>query len=281
MIHEFGFVILEISPSEPHDSGYYTCKATNKQGSDSVKAQIKVQGGSGISQDYQQPYRKGQIEKLDEYLNRPPEQPVIPDKQFDQPLFLDQLGDLGEFMEAESCHFEAKLEPVGDTSLRIYWYHNGELIPYSSRIQTRNDFGLVSLTVKHLIPEDSGDYVCLAVNSKGQAQSNGRVLCRSKVDVEAPKFVTSLAAQLIGIPEGEDVHMECRFTPVTDPKLQILWYFNDKPLLTGSRFKMVYDFGYVSLDIKGAISEDTGKYKCRAVNEKGEAFTECVLSVTS
>lgn len=77
------------------------------------------------------------------------------------------------------------------------------------------------------------------------------------------------------------MHLECRVTPVTDPKLQILWYFNDKPLLTGSRFKMVQDFGYVSLDISGAIPEDSGTYTCRALNDKGEASSSCMFTVSA
>lgn len=90
-----------------------------------------------------------------------------------------------------------------------------------------------------------------------------------------------MQTELAGVQEGDDVHLECRVTPVTDPKLQILWYFNDKPLLTGSRFKMVHDFGYVSLDILHTIAEDSGVYTCRAVNDKGEASSSCNFTVTA
>lgn len=120
--------------------------------------------------------------------------------------------------------------------------------------------------------------------------------------MDPPSFTSPLATEISDAQEGDDVHMECRFAPVTDPKLQIFWYFNEKPLLTGSRFKMVkfnassrymilscpytkyyeqvHDFGYVSLDVKGVIPEDTGRYTCRAVNEKGEASSGCSLQVT-
>lgn len=48
--------------------------------------------------------------------------------------------------------------PVGDPTLRIEWQHNNHAIPYSNRIQMTNDFGVISLLIKHLIAQDSGEY---------------------------------------------------------------------------------------------------------------------------
>jgi len=62
--------------------------------------------------------------------------------------------------------------------------------------------------------------------------------------------------------------MECHFGPLTDPTIEILWSFNGKPLLAGSRFVMTNDFGYVAMDILQAIPEDSGLYTCQAVNIK-------------
>lgn len=42
MIHDFGFVVLELSPSEPQDTGKWTCRATNRNGSDEVSCDLKV-----------------------------------------------------------------------------------------------------------------------------------------------------------------------------------------------------------------------------------------------
>lgn len=42
MIHDFGFVVLEMSPAEPQDTGKWTCRATNKNGTDEVSCDIKV-----------------------------------------------------------------------------------------------------------------------------------------------------------------------------------------------------------------------------------------------
>lgn len=108
-----------------------------------------------------------------------------------------------------------------------------------------------------------------------------KIAFRSKVDIEQPKFVVQLRPQLMDIQEGDDVHMECRVSPSTDPHLQILWYFNQQLLSNNKRFTMVHDFAYVSLDIKHVIPKDSGMYTCRAVNEKGEASTMCDFNITS
>ena len=54
-------------------------------------------------------------------------------------------ADLGAVGEAEAAHFECQLEPIGDPTLRIEWLHNGQPLPYSSRIQMSHDFGFVAL----------------------------------------------------------------------------------------------------------------------------------------
>lgn len=45
------------------------------------------------------------------------------------------------------------LEPIGDPSMRIEWQHNGHSVPYSNRIHLSNDFGVITLMIKHLIAQ--------------------------------------------------------------------------------------------------------------------------------
>lgn len=58
------------------------------------------------------------------------------------------------------------------------------------------------------------------------------------------------------------------------------WFVNGKPLQSASRFKSAYDFGFVTLDIHHAYSEDSGIYTCRASNSKGQAVTTGTLKCT-
>ena len=48
---------------------------------------------------------------------------------------------------------------------------------------------------------------------------------------------------------------------------------------TGHRFKPLYDFGFVVLDIKYVFPEDSGTYTCKASNQYGQDEISCVVKV--
>ena len=71
---------------------------------------------------------------------------------------------------------------------------------------------------------------------------------------------------MIDLVDGDSVHLQCQLTPVSDPGIKIEWTFDGKPLPQSSRLKTVSDFGFVTLDISGVDSRDSGEYICRATN---------------
>ena len=94
----------------------------------------------------------------------------------------------------------------------------------------------------------------------------------------APKFLNDLPD--VQLNEHENIHVDLRVTPVNDPTMVIEWFVNGRPLLTGSRVKTLNEFGFIALDIKGAIAEDSGCYSVRASNLLGEAIRQCQITVT-
>ena len=58
------------------------------------------------------------------------------------------------------------------------------------------------------------------------------------------------------------------------------WYLNDLPVITGSRIRSSYDFGFISMDIKGVIPEDSGTYSVRAKSALGEDVRQCQVIIT-
>ncbi len=120
---------------------------------------------------------------------------------------------------------------------------------------------------------------------------------------QAPVF-TSPLSNVDNLREGENAHFEARLVPTDDSKLtvrnsiqkrkkeiwkenfqnffplQVEWFWNGKPLRTGSRFRTFCDFGFVILEISPVYPEDTGEYSCRAINEYGEAVTSATMKVT-
>uniref|UniRef100_A0A0N5ALN5 Immunoglobulin I-set domain protein n=1 Tax=Syphacia muris TaxID=451379 RepID=A0A0N5ALN5_9BILA len=277
-IHDFGFVVLELSPVEPQDSGTWTCRAFNEHGEAEVSCDIAVKGMSGIVYDWQSSEeRKERITQLEDWMHRPKEYIAPPAKEYDAPKFTQELQDLGQLKEADAIAFTCILEPVGDPSLKIEWQHNGHAIPYSNRIQMTNEFGVVCLLIKHLIAQDSGEYRCIARNAKGQAETIGYIKVETLVEIEKPTIIEPLVESIDG--EEESIHLECRISPINDPKLSIYWLKDGVRLPEASRFRYSSEFGFVTFDILYAYPEDSGEYKCVAENDMGEVFTTCILQV--
>lgn len=126
-----------------------------------------------------------------------PSGPVAAEPQFPPPTFISHLNNV-ELKEGEKAHFECKVEPSKDPSLKIEFYHNGKpleagmtgetwifssiFISYSvmtgSKYVVTVDFGFVSLDILYTYPADSGIYMCKAVSSQGEAVTTGTLKCQ-------------------------------------------------------------------------------------------------------
>jgi hypothetical protein len=84
---DFGFVILEISPVYPEDSGEYSCRATNDYGEAVTTASMKVQGKRSIILESQLPKgMEGTIDKIAELEGLGAERgPTTPDDDSGKP----------------------------------------------------------------------------------------------------------------------------------------------------------------------------------------------------
>uniref|UniRef100_A0A1B6D7W5 Ig-like domain-containing protein n=2 Tax=Clastoptera arizonana TaxID=38151 RepID=A0A1B6D7W5_9HEMI len=311
-INDFGFVILEIAGCYIREAGLYTCKATNKHGEATVSCKLQIHGRQGIILEPQLPsnFRTGteSIQKLEETLYKR-EEIISEEEKPNPPRFIVELKDV-EIQEACAAHFDCRVEPVGDSSMRIDWFFNGRPFATGSRVHMINDFGFIVLDMDYVYARDSGEYICRATNKWGTATTKAKLICKAKHDVvlesqlpqgmsgeklkelergpieEAkpedttpqvpPKFITQIES--VGVGEAEPVHFECRVEPRKDPKLRIEWYRNNKILPSGHRYKNLFDLGFVSLDILYVYPEDSGEYICRAVNEYGEDFTKATVS---
>lgn len=81
-------------------------------------------------------------------------------------------------MEGQPAHFEAHVLPDNDPKLKIEWLHNGQPLMFGSRIKTSYDFGLIILHIVSTIPEDNGEYTCIAFNDSGSAMTSGQLMCQ-------------------------------------------------------------------------------------------------------
>lgn len=115
------------------------------------------------------------IEPVKQTYKRQLSEPV-----YEPPIFLIPLKDLN-VIEGSRAHFEAKVYPVGDSTMTINWYWNERLVESSSRINTVNNFGFVALDVINTNLNDSGVFRCIVKSATGTAESSALLQVERKL----------------------------------------------------------------------------------------------------
>lgn len=309
-MHDFGYVALNMKYVNPEDSGTYTCRAVNDLGQAVTSATLIVQSKSSLDLDTLNETALEKIHELEDrsrYQRREEEEVEVTSP----PRFTTKLLGPTNLIEGQSGHYECRIEPYPDSTMKIEWLHNGKPVTTGHRFRTQSDFGFAALDILTAYAADSGEITCRATNRLGQAQSSinlsvkpqssisyetqhegaleklhyledaSRYQRKQQEDVvvlEKPNFGRPL--RNVNAQEGRPVHLEATLTPVNDPTMRVEWYCNGRPIPQGHRFKTTYDFGFVALDILYAHAEDTGTYMCKAKNAVGEAVTTSAVKVT-
>jgi len=148
----------------------------------SLSVRSTVTGDLGIPE--QQRYIE-QVEALEAYQN------AVHQRQYQQeqqestapPEFRTPIKDQLNIREGAFAHFEARLEPLGDPTLRVEWFKDGRLVEASSRITSFFNFGYVALTIKHVTTHDIGTYTCRATNLLGEAVTSAQLTVVGRQDI--------------------------------------------------------------------------------------------------
>lgn len=162
-----------------HDVGNYTCRAYNAVGQATTTAQLSVVSKKDIVLDSQHPGGLEKIQYLEDssrYSRNQQEEVSVTQK----PRFLGPLKGTNKIVEGQRAHFEARVEPQSDLTMKIEWYFNGKPIQSANRIQTYHDFGYVALDILSVRAEDAGSYTVVARNALGEAQLSASMIVESK-----------------------------------------------------------------------------------------------------
>ncbi|KAM4617459.1 myosin-binding protein C, cardiac-type [Discoglossus pictus] len=92
---------------------------------------------------------------------------------------------------------------------------------------------------------------------------------------EAPKFTHPLVSR--SVVAGYNATLSCAVRG--SPKPKIFWYKNKMDLSGEARYRSFSKQGILTLEVRKPSPFDGGVYMCRAVNEHGEAETECRMDV--
>ncbi|XP_054713925.1 hemicentin-1-like [Uloborus diversus] len=143
---------------------------------------------------------------------------------------------------------------------KISWQKNG--IPFLS--STSDITG--QLTLENIQPEDSGSYVCIAVNSAGRDHKS------ISLEVHVPPVIVEL-------PKSEDLSVGDTLVLICEASGQplpgITWLLNNTQV-TGSAYSA---FGHSKLVVENVGKEDQGTYICLAQNAAGEKKAAAAVRV--
>ncbi|GLG93475.1 Obscurin [Gryllus bimaculatus] len=303
---------LELQHTRESDSGLYTARATNTQGSSTCSAQLVVQ------------------ELTDEERRRRAEA--------NAPVFLVMLKDT-ELLENTFLRFMVKVR--GTPAPVVKFFKDGRRVEDSERmrvISERADVGFYELVIADVRKEDAGKYSCQAMNKYGDvtseavvtvtelalilrcfgvtkltpydeedslalvfqhvtpedaglytcvaSTSTGKIACSAELTVqgsvnqlmkepEVPKIVTDTKSTEVSL--GGSAMMELKVGGFPRPDIK---FKDGKEVQTGGRIRLLYeDEETISLIIKGVTVADAGKYKITAKNDLGEDSMEVELFV--
>merc|ERR1712212_854501 len=112
-----GFVVLDIDWTFKRDSGKYTCRAENKNGSAETTATLTCKSRKDVNVDSQLPQGMS-LEKLKELENRQQGSNLEDEAEITAPKFITQIESRA-VGEGEPVHFNCRVEPKHDPKLQV------------------------------------------------------------------------------------------------------------------------------------------------------------------
>ncbi|XP_057712682.1 obscurin [Corythoichthys intestinalis] len=166
---------------------------------------------------------------------------------------------------------------VGTPSPLITWEKEKLKLSSGGRFKTVEDGDVYRLTIYDLALEDSGQYLCRAKNSVGEAYAavTLKVALPTEITPRAPVFMLKPTSARVGL--GGDAVFHCRV--VAHPEANFDWEKDGRYLGESNRIKIFSDSDSSSLKIQSVRNLDSGSYTCRAQNTLGRAHATAALVV--
>lgn len=166
---------------------------------------------------------------------------------------------------------------VGNPTPLITWEKEKLKLTSGGRFKTVDDGDVYRLTIYDLTLDDSGQYMCRAKNSVGEAYAavTLKVALPTEMAQRAPVFTVKPTSTRVGL--GGDVVFHCRV--LAHPEANFEWEKDGRYLGETNRIKIVSDSDSSTLKIQGVRNMDNGTYTCRAQNSVGRAQAAASLVV--
>ncbi|XP_016767640.1 obscurin isoform X7 [Apis mellifera] len=235
-----GSQALIIEKATPEDAGEYQVIAGNTEGTSSCKGTISVVG------------------KLQSDVSE------------QKPGFVNPMRDV--YVE-EGQPLNLSVSFVGNPIPDVNWSKDGAPLQPSDRFTITCDGKKTELEINPCEGKDAGVYECRISNPLGEDSTRSTANVRKIF--QPPSFIHAFK-DLQQLPTF-DAKFLARVSGV--PRPDITWYVNEKPIVQDDdKYKIKRDGDACCLYVKDCTYDDSGVYKCRAVNKGGEA--ECAANLT-
>ncbi|PKK31960.1 obscurin, cytoskeletal calmodulin and titin-interacting RhoGEF, transcript variant X2 [Columba livia] len=169
---------------------------------------------------------------------------------------------------------------IGNPIPVVSWEKDKLPVQSGGRFKTTEDGDLYRLTIYDLSLEDSGQYICRAKNTIGEAFAAVSIKVGEETTVteSAPYFIQKPSS--IKVTLGEDAMFKCKVQG--SPPLSVNWEKDGRHLRNradAGRFQIQSAGESNALTIQCARLGDSGTYTCRAENPIGSASASAALVV--
>uniref|UniRef100_A0A8D0F1L4 Obscurin n=1 Tax=Strix occidentalis caurina TaxID=311401 RepID=A0A8D0F1L4_STROC len=169
---------------------------------------------------------------------------------------------------------------IGNPIPVVSWEKDKLPVQSGGRFKTTEDGDLYRLTIYDLSLEDSGQYICRAKNTIGEAFAAVSIKVGEETTVteSAPYFIQKPSS--IKVTLGEDAMFKCKVQG--SPPLSVNWEKDGRHLRNqadAGRFQIESAGESNALTIQCARLRDSGTYTCRAENPIGSASASAALVV--
>uniref|UniRef100_A0A8B9MBB1 Obscurin, cytoskeletal calmodulin and titin-interacting RhoGEF n=1 Tax=Accipiter nisus TaxID=211598 RepID=A0A8B9MBB1_9AVES len=169
---------------------------------------------------------------------------------------------------------------IGNPIPVVSWEKDKLPVQSGGRFKTTEDGDLYQLTIYDLSLEDSGQYICRAKNTIGEAFAAVSIKVGEETTVteSAPYFIQKPSS--IKVTLGEDAMFKCKVQG--SPPLSVNWEKDGRHLRNradAGRFQIESAGESNALTIQRAQLGDSGTYTCRAENPIGSASASAALVV--
>lgn len=169
--------------------------------------------------------------------------------------------------------FFAQIEGEPDVS----WYKGDTLLADEGRcvIVDQLDEQIFTLAIEDVLPEDQGEYRCVAVNEAGKSESVAKLSVTDKEYL--PEFTNEGQDEPYLVKMGESLTLSVRLKGKPFPDVR--WYKDDEPLESNLHYELCENEREYSLCVCDVRLDDRGIYKCEATSKLGKVTRKFQINI--